>query len=152
MTLRLHAAAAARLYVAGATLHASQDKPADKPPEKLRTIAQKTEGTRKLDGFVPLYRQQSTGRLYMEIGRFGQELLYQVSLPAALGSNPVRLDRRQPGDSAIVFFESVPAATGRAPEGNRSAAHARRRAHRRTNQISATRKPLLRPLNQRATG
>jgi hypothetical protein len=31
-----------------------------------------------------------------------QEMLYQVSLPAGLGSNPVGLDRGQLGDSSVV--------------------------------------------------
>jgi hypothetical protein len=43
----------------------------------------------------------------MEVGRFDQEILYQVSLPAGLGSNPVGLDRGQLGDSDVVKFERV---------------------------------------------
>jgi hypothetical protein len=61
----------------------------------------------KIDGYVPLYWDGSGGKLYMEIGRFNQELLYQVSLPAGLGSNDVGLDRGQMGDSSIVVFERV---------------------------------------------
>ena len=81
---------------------AAQD--ADKP---LPTIASKVEKLQKIDGFVPLYWQASTGKLFMEVGRFGQEILYQVSLPAGLGSNPVGLDRGQLGDSDVVRFERV---------------------------------------------
>jgi hypothetical protein len=85
---------------------AAQDKPAatgDKPS----TIAEKTKGTEKIDGFVPLYWQASSGKLFLEIPRFNQELLYQISLPAGLGSNPVGLDRGQLGTSAVTFFERV---------------------------------------------
>ena len=46
----------------------------------------------KLDGFIPLYWDADTGKLSMEISRFGEELLYQTGLPAGLGSNPVGLD------------------------------------------------------------
>src|SRR5512140_2948355 len=74
------------------------------PPDKLPTITAKTEGTQKLDGYIPLYWQTSTGKLFMEIGRFNQELLYQVSLPAGLGSNPVGLDRGQLGESQVAVF------------------------------------------------
>ena len=95
----------ASLCILTATL-AAQEKPAD-PPEKLPSIAEKTKGMRKLDGLMPLYWQATSGRLFMEISRFRQELLYQVSLPAGLGSNPVGLDRGQLGDSAIVFFERI---------------------------------------------
>src|SRR5262245_17894630 len=79
----------------------------DKPPEKLPTIASKVAKLQKIDGYMPLYWQWSTGKLFMEIGRFNQELLYQVSLPAGLGSNPVGLDRGQLGDSSVVTFERI---------------------------------------------
>jgi uncharacterized protein DUF4953/uncharacterized protein DUF5117 len=83
-----------------------QDKSVD-PPEKLPTIADKTKGMQRLDGLIPLYWQASSGKLFMDIGRFNHELLYQVSLAAGLGSNPLGLDRGQLGDSAIVFFSRV---------------------------------------------
>jgi len=60
-----------------------------------------------MDGFVPLYWDEATGRLYLEIARFDRELLYQVSLPAGIGSNPIGLDRGQLGDTAVVTFQRV---------------------------------------------
>ena len=91
-----------------ATRLASAQTDKDKaPPDKLPTIAAKTEGMQKLDGYVPLYWQASSGKLFMEIGRFNQELLYQVSLPAGLGSNPVGLDRGQLGESQVASFERI---------------------------------------------
>jgi hypothetical protein len=83
------------------------EKPADKPPEKLPTIAEKVKDLRKIDGFIPLYWQESTGKLFMEIGRFDQEILYQIGLPEGLGSNDVGLDRGQLGDTSIVRFDRV---------------------------------------------
>ena len=92
----------------GAPLVSAQDKPAaDKPPEKLPTIADKVKGLRKIDGFMPLYWQESAGKMFMEIGRFNQEILYQVGLPEGLGSNDVGLDRGQLGDTSIVRFDRV---------------------------------------------
>jgi hypothetical protein len=85
-----------------ASLSAAQD--ADKP---LPTITSKVEKLQKIDGYMPLYWQPSAGKLFMEIARFNQELLYQVSLPAGLGSNPVGLDRGQLGDSSVVTFERI---------------------------------------------
>src|SRR5512141_3486755 len=76
----------------------------DKP---LPTISSKVEKLRKIDGFIPLYWQASTGKLFMEIGRFDQEILYQVSLPAGLGSNPVGLERGQLGESQVASFERI---------------------------------------------
>jgi Met-zincin/Domain of unknown function (DUF5117) len=81
---------------------------ADKqPPDKLPTIGAKVEKLQKIDGYMPLYWQPSAGKLFMEIGRFNQEMLYQVSLPSGLGSNPVGLDRGQLGDSSVVIFERI---------------------------------------------
>lgn len=85
---------------------AAQDKPAA-ATDKPSTIAEKTKGAEKMDGFMPLYWQASSGKLFLEIPRFNQELLYQISLPAGLGSNPVGLDRGQLGSSAVAFFERV---------------------------------------------
>jgi hypothetical protein len=76
-------------------------------PDKLPTIASKVEKLQKIDGYMPLYWQASAGKLFMEIGRFNQEMLYQISLPAGLGSNPVGLDRGQLGDSSVVSFERI---------------------------------------------
>ena len=85
-------------------LAAQEPKP---PADTLPTIAAKVEKLQKIDGYMPLYWQASTGKLLMEIGRFNQELLYQVSLPAGLGSNSVGLDRGQLGDSSVVTFERI---------------------------------------------
>src|SRR3954471_4839296 len=82
--------------------------PADKAAQEIiPSIASKVEKLQKIDGYMPLYWQASSGKLFMEIGRFSQELLYQVSLPAGLGSNPVGLDRGQLGDSSVVTFERI---------------------------------------------
>src|SRR4051812_8181377 len=75
--------------------------------ETLPTIASKVGKLQKIDGYMPLYWQASAGKLFMEIGRFNEEILYQVSLPAGLGSNPVGLDRGQLGSSSVVSFERI---------------------------------------------
>ncbi|HEX5475103.1 MAG TPA: zinc-dependent metalloprotease [Vicinamibacterales bacterium] len=94
--------------LAAPALAQTTDTPqADKTPEKLPSIADKTKGMEQIDGFMPLYWQARTGKLFMEIGRWHQEILYLVSLPGGLGSNPVGLDRNQYGDTAIVTFERV---------------------------------------------
>src|SRR3954462_13104703 len=75
--------------------------------ETLPTIASKVGKLQKIDGYMPLYWQASAGKLFMEIGRFNEEILSQVSLPAGLGSNPVGLDRGQLGSSSVVSFERI---------------------------------------------
>ena len=79
----------------------AQTKPEDK------TLAGKIAGLQKIDGYMPLYWDAASGKLWLEISRFNQELLYQVSLPAGVGSNPIGLDRGQLGQERIVFFERV---------------------------------------------
>jgi hypothetical protein len=69
------------------------------------TIAKKTEGMEEIDGFVPLYWDASTGKLWMEISRMEEPFLYYESLVTGLGSNPVGLDRGQTGEQRMVQFE-----------------------------------------------
>lgn len=89
------------LIVVLATLAQAQAKP------EAKTIASLTAGTQKIDGYVPLYWDAAAGKMWMEIGRFNTEMLYQVSLPAGVGSNPIGLDRGQLGFGAVVYFERV---------------------------------------------
>lgn len=70
-------------------------------------IAERTKAMTKLDGFVPLYWDAAAGKLFMEIARFDTEVLYAVSLPAGVGSNPIGLDRGQLGPRHVVVFERV---------------------------------------------
>jgi uncharacterized protein DUF4953/uncharacterized protein DUF5117 len=88
------------ILICALTINA-QNKPEDK------SIAAKTAGLQKIEGYVPLYWDAAAGKMLMEISRFNTELLYQVSLPAGVGSNPLRLDRGQLGGSYVVYFERV---------------------------------------------
>jgi hypothetical protein len=71
----------------------------------LSTIAEKTAGWQRIDGFFPLYWDATAGRLWMEIPRLDTEVLYITGLAAGLGSNDIGLDRGQLHDSRIVHFE-----------------------------------------------
>ena len=71
------------------------------------TISVKTAAMKKLDGFLPLYWDEENGKLFLEISRFGEEMLYQTGLPAGLGSNPVGLDRGELSDTRLVKFVRV---------------------------------------------
>ncbi|MGH7477439.1 MAG: zinc-dependent metalloprotease [Longimicrobiales bacterium] len=75
----------------------------------LPSIAEKTRGLEQRAGFVPMYWDASTGKLYLELSRFGrdQELLYVHALTAGVGSNDIGLDRGQLGGERIVYFERV---------------------------------------------
>ena len=57
-----------------------------------------------MPGFVDLYWEASTGKLYIGIEHFDEPLLYQSSLARGVGSNDLGLDRGQLGDTHIVRF------------------------------------------------
>jgi hypothetical protein len=63
--------------------------------------------TLRLDGFLPLQWDETNGKLLLEIPRFNEELIWQVSLAAGVGSNPIGLDRSQLGATHLVRFERV---------------------------------------------
>ena len=71
------------------------------------SIEQKTRGMQKKDGLLPLYWDSGAGKLYMEVPRLGEELIYVTSLVTGLGSNDIGLDRSQLGGERIVLFERV---------------------------------------------
>ena len=78
------------------------------PQEKQEeSFDKKAEKLQKIDGFMPLYWDAKGGKMLLEISRFNREFLYQVSLPAGLGSNPIGLDRGQLGRTFVVYFERV---------------------------------------------
>ena len=61
----------------------------------------------KLDGYFPLYWDERTGSLWLEIPRFDTDFLYATGLAAGLGSNDIGLDRGQEGGGKIVSFQRV---------------------------------------------
>ena len=87
----------AMLFVAG-----GQQASAQAP-----TIAAKTAGMQKIDGFFPLYWDEAAGALWLEIPRLGEEVLYVSGLSAGIGSNDIGLDRGQLGGTRLVRFERV---------------------------------------------
>ena len=71
------------------------------------SITERTQDLKKLDGFFPLYWDEVSGNLLMEIARFNQEVLYLNGLAAGLGSNDIGLDRAQLGGTRIVKFQRI---------------------------------------------
>lgn len=75
--------------------------------QKLPTIEEKTNGFKKLPGYIPLYSDEDSGKIYMEFSRFDTEFLYAMSLPAGLGSNDIGLDRGLSGGGRVVKLNRV---------------------------------------------
>jgi hypothetical protein len=105
--MRTTALFATVLTLAGAAANAQGrgggQTPAGPPP----TIESRTAGFQKIDGYLPLYWDERTGSLWMEIDKFDTELLYATGLTAGLGSNDIGLDRGQSGQGRIVRFQRV---------------------------------------------
>ena len=75
--------------------------------QPTKSIEERTTGMEKLDGYFPVYWDQKTGLLYLEIPRFDTEFLYTTGLAAGLGSNDIGLDRGQGGGAHIVSFQRI---------------------------------------------
>ena len=83
------------------------DRPGSGQSGAVQTIDARTTGFQKLDGYLPLYWDQKTGSLWMEINKFDTELLYSTGLSAGLGSNDIGLDRGQSGQGRVVKFQRI---------------------------------------------
>jgi hypothetical protein len=86
----MHRALAVLLLLTACTTTAPPRTTAPMPSPVMPTIEH-------LDGFVPLQWDAENGKLLMEITRFGEEMIWQVSLASGVGSNPIGLDRGQLG-------------------------------------------------------
>ncbi|MDQ6634686.1 MAG: zinc-dependent metalloprotease [Gemmatimonadota bacterium] len=69
------------------------------------SIAARTAGMEKRDGFIPLYLDRRTGRIALEIPRDSLRVLFFLELATGLGSNPIGLDRGSDGASHIARFD-----------------------------------------------
>jgi hypothetical protein len=82
---------------------AAQQQRAAAPP----SIDDRTSGMKKMDGLFPLYWDERTGSMFMEVPYFNQDFLFSNGLSAGLGSNDVGLDRGRGGQGRVVQFQRV---------------------------------------------
>lgn len=75
------------------------------PAPEPQTFASRVAHLAKIDGFFPLYWDNRTGKMWLEIDRFDQEFLYITALSAGVGSNELGLDRGSMSPPAVVQFE-----------------------------------------------
>ncbi len=68
-----------------------------------QTIAERTKGWARKDGYFPLYWDPKAGRVYVEVNRFSSEFLYHDQLVQGVGL--AGLDRAQMGLPKVVRFE-----------------------------------------------
>jgi hypothetical protein len=69
------------------------------------SIADKTAGMQKYEGYFNFYWDSKAGKVWLEIDKWNTEFLYIESLQTGIGSNDIGLDRGQMGTEHVVKFE-----------------------------------------------
>ncbi|MBP1202156.1 hypothetical protein JOD97_000170 [Duganella sp. 1411] len=82
---------------------AQSNNPAGAPAAK--SVSDVTRGLQSQPGFIDVWRDAAKGRVLLSVAMLEQPFLLLSSLPYALGSNDVGLDRGQAGDMRMVHFE-----------------------------------------------
>jgi hypothetical protein len=75
--------------------------------QALPAIEEKTKGLKKQEGYLNYYWDEAAGKIWLEVDKTGTEILYNLSMPAAIGSNDIGLDRGLLGGGHIVVFNRV---------------------------------------------
>ncbi|HKD06156.1 MAG TPA: zinc-dependent metalloprotease [Bryobacteraceae bacterium] len=99
------------LIVIGRSLPAQQGgrggNAAAQVPARIPSIEERTTGMTRQDGYFPIYWDERTGSLWLEIPRLNEDFLLATGLAAGLGSNDIGLDRGQEGGGRVVSFQRV---------------------------------------------
>src|SRR5581483_8968537 len=62
---------------------------------RIGSIDDRVAGMQKLDGYFPIYWEERTGSMFLEIPKLDTDFLFSTGLAAGLGSNDIGLDRGQ---------------------------------------------------------
>src|SRR5262245_60431126 len=73
----------------------------------IPSIDDRTAGMQKIDGYFPLYWDERSGSLFIEIPHLDTEFLFSMGLAAGLGSNDIGLDRGSGGGGRVVVLQRV---------------------------------------------
>jgi hypothetical protein len=104
--VRAAAAAAALLPLAAPAPRLFAQQPTT-PAAPSATIAERTRGMERRDGFIPLWIDPRDGRLFLEVPRDSLRTLLFAEQSTGLGSNPIGIDRAANGPSFVARFERV---------------------------------------------
>lgn len=74
-------------------------------PAPAATIAARTAGYERRDGFIPIYLDAKSGKILLELPRDSMRTLMFTTLATGLGSNPIGLDRGESGSDNVVRFD-----------------------------------------------
>jgi Met-zincin/Domain of unknown function (DUF5117) len=69
------------------------------------SIAARTAGMERRDGFLPIYLDGRQGRILLELPRDSTRALLMLSQATGLGSNPIGIDRGASGETHVARFD-----------------------------------------------
>ena len=75
------------------------------PTRRSRSIASRTTGYEKSEGFIPVYLDPRQGKLLLELPRDSTRALLVTTQATGLGSNPIGIDRGSDGATDVVRFD-----------------------------------------------
>jgi hypothetical protein len=85
----------------------TQTPPARRGGDAIGSIAERTAGMKKIDGFFPAYWDEAGGRLWVEVPKLDTEVLHSTGFATGLGSNDIGIDRGALTGARIIKFERV---------------------------------------------
>lgn len=92
-------------HVAAVALAIAVRVSAQQPAAPIPSIAARTAGLERHDGFIPFYLNERTGQILLEIPRDSARALLLATLATGLGSNPIGLDRGSGSEEKVTRFE-----------------------------------------------
>ncbi|MGA2137097.1 MAG: DUF5117 domain-containing protein, partial [Bryobacteraceae bacterium] len=95
------------LFLCATFASAAQSGGHGQAAEHIPAIEERTATMHKLDGYFPMYWDERTGSLWLEISRWNEDFLYATGVAAGLGSNDIGLDRGLEDGGKVVRFERV---------------------------------------------
>ena len=98
-----------RLFVAAllAAALAPLSLASQQTPAAPATITARTAGLERRDGFVPVYLNDRTGAVWLELPRDSARMLLMTTLATGLGSNALGLDRGSGGGVRVARFDKA---------------------------------------------
>ncbi len=79
--------------------------PAQQATAAPATIAARTAGLEKRSGFIPVYLNEKTGAVWLELSGDSARALFLTTLATGLGSNPIGVDRGSGGTEQVARFD-----------------------------------------------
>ena len=85
------------------------------------SISSVTQNLKKFDGFYPFYYDEKTGKIYLEVDRWGEEFLYFTTLPEGIGNGGA--ERGQASAVLVKFIKAGPKVFLLQPDDQHRAVH-----------------------------